>query len=77
MQQSSIIFIVLAGAVFLLIGILTNYSGGSLNSIKSKTVGDGQHGTARWATGKEITTRLTPNSAHPASAIYHTIYRAA
>ena len=26
----------------------------SLNSIKSKTVGDGQHGTARWATPKEI-----------------------
>ncbi len=23
----------------------------SLNRIKSKTVGDGQHGTARWATG--------------------------
>ena len=27
----------------------------SLNNIKSKTVGDGQHGTARWATPKEIT----------------------
>lgn len=27
---------------------------GSLNNIKSKTVGDGQHGTARWATKKEI-----------------------
>lgn len=26
----------------------------SLNNIKSKTVGDGQHGTARWATPKEI-----------------------
>ena len=26
----------------------------SLNNIKSKTVGDGQHGTARWATKKEI-----------------------
>lgn len=26
----------------------------SLNRIKSKTVGDGQHGTARWATPKEI-----------------------
>ena len=26
----------------------------SLNQIKSKTVGDGQHGTARWATRKEI-----------------------
>ncbi|MCF2661824.1 anthrax toxin lethal factor-related metalloendopeptidase [Pseudoflavonifractor phocaeensis] len=26
----------------------------SLNNIKSKTVDDGQHGTARWATPKEI-----------------------
>lgn len=26
----------------------------SLNGIKSKTVGDGQHGTARWATKREI-----------------------
>ena len=26
----------------------------TLNSIKSKTVGDGQHGTARWATNTEI-----------------------
>ena len=29
-------------------------SRGSLDSIKSKTVGDGQHGTARWATQGEI-----------------------
>ena len=26
----------------------------SLNRIKSRTVGDGQHGTARWATKAEI-----------------------
>lgn len=26
----------------------------SLNGIKNKTVGNGQHGTARWATKKEI-----------------------
>ncbi len=26
----------------------------NLNHIKSKTVGDGQHGTARWATSGEI-----------------------
>ena len=35
-----------------LLSVLTsNYS---LNGIKSKTVGDGQHGTARWATTQEI-----------------------
>lgn len=26
----------------------------NLNAIRSKTVGDGQHGTARWATKREI-----------------------
>ena len=41
------------GALFiLLISLLTNNY--SLNNIKSKTVGDGQHGTARWATTKEV-----------------------
>ena len=35
--------------------MVTTVSGGyNLNGIKSKTVGDGQHGTARWATKKEI-----------------------
>ena len=35
-----------------LLSVLTsNYS---LNGIKSKTVGDGQHGTARWATAQEV-----------------------
>ena len=40
-----VLFIVLLSA-------LTNNC--SLNGIKSKTVGDGQHGTARWATTKEV-----------------------
>ena len=33
---------------------LYNASGSTLDGIKSKTVGDGQHGTARWATKQEI-----------------------
>ena len=37
--------------VVLLSVLTSNYS---LNGIKSKTVGDGQHGTARWATTQEI-----------------------
>lgn len=44
----------------LMVSVLTkNYS---LNNIKNKTVGDGQHGTARWATPKEIqkTYRIVP-----------------
>ena len=40
-----VLFIVLLSA-------LTNNC--SLNGIKSKTVGDGQHGTARWATAQEV-----------------------
>ena len=35
-----------------LLSVLTNNC--SLNGIKSKTVGDGQHGTARWATTQEV-----------------------
>ena len=35
-----------------LLSVLTNNY--SLNGIKSKTVGDGQHGTARWATAQEV-----------------------
>lgn len=49
--------ILLAGGMLLLIAAATHFSGqGSLDNIKSKTVGDGQHGTARWATRKEIQT---------------------
>ena len=47
--------ILLGGGAFLLIGAAVHFTGvGSLNNIKSKTVGDGQHGTARWATKQEI-----------------------
>ena len=45
----------LAGAVLLVFGgisVLSNTY--TLNGIKARTVGDGQHGTARWATKKEI-----------------------
>ena len=48
------ILIGLGGGLLLLIWFATSKSsGGSLN-IKSKVVGDGQHGTARWASPKEI-----------------------
>ena len=55
MELQSILFLILAGGLLLAMGAATHFSGnGSLNNIKSKTVGDGQHGTARWATKKEI-----------------------
>ena len=54
MPQQFIILIVAAVAL-LVIGGASFLSGrGSLDSIKSKPVGDGQRGTARWATPQEI-----------------------
>ena len=54
MEPQIIFVIILAGGMLLLLATATKFSGsGSLN-IKSKTVGDGQHGTARWATPQEI-----------------------
>lgn len=56
MQTSQIIILIAAGlTMFGVIGLLSliaHYY--TLNGIKSKTVGDGQHGTARWATMREI-----------------------
>ena len=55
MQPQVVFLIFLAGGMLLLIAAATHFSGnGNLNNIKSKTVGDGQYGTARWATEKEI-----------------------
>ena len=47
--------ILLLAAVFgALVAVAAFSKRGGLDSIKSKTVGDGQHGTARWATPGEI-----------------------
>ena len=55
MNTQTIMLILLAGGMLLLIAAATHFSGsGNLDNIKSKTVGDGQHGTARWANKKEI-----------------------
>ena len=55
MDMQTILLLALAGGALLLLAAVTHFSGqGSLDNIKSKTVGDGQHGTARWATKKEI-----------------------
>ena len=56
MLNASIWILIAAGAAtFLVIGGLSMMSHHyTLGNIKSRTVGDGQHGTARWATDKEI-----------------------
>ena len=47
--------LIIAGLGFAVIGGLAMLSSNyTLGNIKSKTVGDGQHGTARWATENEI-----------------------
>lgn len=49
------ILLAAGGVMAAVIGCLTLLNNRyTLNSIKSKTVGDGQHGTARWATDAEI-----------------------
>ena len=50
-----VILIIVATIAFVVIGGVTLFTQMyNLNRIKSKTVGDGQHGTARWATKSEI-----------------------
>lgn len=55
MNYTPLIVAVAAGGFLLLLILISTAAGGyNLDGIKSKTVGDGQHGTARWATRKEI-----------------------
>ncbi len=57
--------ILLCGGMMILLAAASFFSKNySLNRIKSKTVGDGQHGTARWASRQEI----AQTSAHPIHA---------
>ena len=58
MPSGVITLIIVTGsmfALFIIISMVGNHY--SLNQIKNKTVGQGQHGTARWATKKEIRER--------------------
>ena len=51
-QMVTIGIVIVFFALFLiLVNVLDNKS---INGIKAKQVGDGQHGTARWATKQEI-----------------------
>ena len=49
------VLVVAAGAMAAVFAIIIFASQNiTLNGIRSRTVGDGQHGTARWATKSEI-----------------------
>ena len=54
-----ILLVCVAGGLLLLIWFATSRAGGGSLNIKMKTVGNGQHGTARWATQKEISQSYT------------------
>lgn len=57
MSETQVLIIGIAAIAFLtFMAIVYVFDGRSMNSIKAKQVGDGQHGTARWATRKEIKT---------------------
>ena len=59
--------LIVAAVALLVIGGVSFLSGrGSLDSIKSKPVGDGQHGTARWAAPAEIAKTFHRVPFHPA-----------
>ena len=47
-----IIVAAVMGGFFIFISLASHLYG--LNSIRNKTVGNGQHGTAKWANKKEI-----------------------
>ena len=52
--QETAVLLLLCGGVLLLMAAVTNGAGFSLDGIKGRTVGDGQHGTARFAGKGEI-----------------------
>ena len=54
MSNLTILILVAVGMACVLGGITLLTHLYNLNGIKAKTVGNGQHGTARWATKREI-----------------------
>ena len=55
MNENQTIVLVILGVLFIAFIVIANMlDNKSINGIKAKTVGDGQYGTARWATKPEI-----------------------
>lgn len=55
MSLSQILLLIIGGSLFLIIALIIAIGdSGSLKSFKNKSVGNGQHGTARFATKKEV-----------------------
>ena len=65
-MDNTIILILVAAGMFAIIGGITLISHiYNLNEIKSKTVGDGQHGTARFSTKRELRKKNKYSSISP------------
>jgi len=56
MPIPQLMLLILCAASLLIVGLITTLGGAGSLDIKAKEVGDGQHGSARWASGKEIRT---------------------
>ena len=59
------VLIIVGGIMLLIMCAINFYSQNYSLNIKDKTVGNGQHGTARWATGREINKTYKPISFEP------------
>lgn len=55
MSEKQVILVSVLAVFFIVFLVIVNLlDNRNINGIKAKTVGDGQHGTARWATKSEI-----------------------
>lgn len=61
LSEKQMILIGILVVIFVVFAVLVNLlDNKSLNGIKAKKIGDGQHGTARWATKSEIKADFYP-----------------
>jgi type IV secretion system protein VirD4 len=61
LSEKQMILIGILVVIFVVFAVLVNLlDNKSLNGIKAKKIGDGQHGTARWATRTEIKRTFIP-----------------
>ena len=61
LSEKQMILIGILVVIFVVFAVLVNLlDNKSLNGIKAKKIGDGQHGTARWATKTEIKRTFIP-----------------
>ena len=64
-EKQAVILILLAIGFLIFLAAVNLLGGGDINGIKAKTVGDGQHGTARWSTKAEIRRTFSSLSFEP------------